>query len=120
MAGKRIKVGKFRGAVPAPALARVTVKVGRLKAESRAVNMSRGARKCTVCKGHRYQGNWVHDLDCIETIVQYNADTIRSRSNIRGGVWPCPFKCKPTPLSFGRTHHWECPFWESRLDAHPL
>ena len=122
MAGKKaLRVGAFRGAVTAPEpVARVSVKVGALKASSRGVSSARGTRQCTVCVGSYHHGNWMHDLECPETIVQYNVETVQSRSNVRGGVWPCPFHCTPTPLTFGRTHHHACMFWETRIHAHPL
>lgn len=110
----RFTVGRVRVVVKSPPLASVRAfTVGKIKNSSRAQNTSSGARQCAVCHGRVVQGMWVHDRDCEHTVVLYR---------IAGASyhWPCPFQCKPVPLSMGYTHHHTCDFWATHLQVHPL
>jgi hypothetical protein len=120
-----IRIAKLRRAVPAPEMPRLglpplKIKVAKLKPAARGVNTRRGARQCTRCQGTIRDGNWLHDENCPETVIQYNRYTVQSRGAVRGGVWPCPHQCEPTPLSMGRTHHWQCLFWKEHGLATPF
>jgi len=81
----------------------------------RMATLARQERRCPSCTGYfPAEGtNWIHDARCPQTAMLYYAYDFKASDWVSPVYQCCPWRCPGTPMTYGVTHSWDCPFWNT-------